>query len=257
MTSVKEFDELIEIMHRLRKECPWDKEQNLSSLRRYLLEEAYECVAAIDELASTGAEPLIEELGDVLLQVLFQSELLTEQTNEPAILAVLNTLKSKLIRRHPHVFGNQEAKNAEAVLKRWDEIKKAEKGGSASGALANISRSLTALQLSQKFGERSKKVEFDWPNSKEVWQQVTSEIDELLQAKELDQKEEELGDVLFSLVQWARHEGLDAETALARTNRKFQRRFEKMEEIGGTEFASLPLEQKEMLWQQAKRFDKK
>lgn len=261
MALVKEFDELLEIMHRLRHECPWDKEQNLQTLRRYLLEEAYECVAAINEIPEHGLDPVIEEVGDVLLQVLFQSELLSEELKRPAMQLVMEGLKSKLIRRHPHVFGDQEAKNAEAVLKRWDEIKKSEKKQASSSALEGVSKSMTALQLAQKFGDRSKKVQFDWKSAKEVWSEgVESEMNELLAASTTDEKEDELGDLLFSLVQWARHEGIDAETALARTNRKFEKRFKAMEAAATSKkqnFPSLTIQEKEDLWRQAKELEKK
>jgi MazG family protein len=257
---MKAFDELLEIMGRLRKECPWDREQDLGSLRKYLLEEAYECVGAIDDLEKSGVQPLIEELGDVLLQIVFQSEIISEKIQSPAIEKVIETLNQKLLRRHPHVFGEEPAETSADVLKKWDEIKKAEKGSPHLGHLDGISKSLTALQLAQKFGEKSKKIGFDWTQSQEVWKQVESELQELLSAKSLRDKEEEFGDLLFSLVQWARHESLDAETALARTNQKFLSRFKKMEEIAetkGENFQKLSLEEKEKLWQQAKIEEKR
>ncbi|MDB5038195.1 MAG: MazG family protein [Bacteriovoracaceae bacterium] len=257
---MKEFDELLAIMHKLRLECPWDKEQDLKSLRKYLLEESYECVGAIDEISTHGIEPLIEELGDVLLQVVFQAEILSEETKEQTIKIVLDTLKEKLIRRHPHVFGDQKASNSKEVLKRWDEIKKSEKPiVKDASQLDGITRSHTALQLAQKLGDRSKKIDFDWGKPSEVWKQFESEVEELKKAKTPDEKEHELGDVFFSLVQWARHEKLDAEVVLAKANARFERRFKKMEEFArkkNQNFATLSAPEKEKLWQEAKLSEK-
>lgn len=257
---MKAFDELVEIMHRLRNECPWDREQDLKSLRKYLLEEAYECVSAIDEINENGTDPVIEENGDVLLQVLFQSELLSETLKRPVIELVLEDLKSKLIRRHPHVFGDQVAKDSESVLKRWDEIKKSEKGDAPESILDGVAKSLTALQRAQKFGDRSHKVNFDWSKAEDVWNEgVVPEMNELLEAKGSAEIEEELGDLLFSLVQWGRHHGIDAEVALHKTNQKFLRRFHAMELMSKDQnknFSELSLPEKEDLWLKAKEIEK-
>lgn len=254
---MKEFEELLDIMHRLRQECPWDRDQNLLSLRAYLLEEAYECLEAMN---SPDENHHIEELGDLLLQIIFQAEILSEQNpNGPAILKVIQTLKDKLIRRHPHVFADKKLSQASEVAGQWDEIKKSEKKSSDQKSLLDgISKSLTSLQLAQKLGDKSRKVKFDWNTSEEVWKQFLSEIEELKQAKTSSEKEHEIGDVFFSLVQWARHQNIDAEVALATANSRFRSRFQKMEAEASktkTPFQDLSLEDKEKLWQKAKLED--
>ncbi len=253
---MQEFNELLAIMHKLRQECPWDKEQDLLSLRKYLLEEAYECATAMDEVASVGVGPLIEELGDVLLQIVFQAELISEMTGSDAVRKVIAGLNEKLIRRHPHVFGDAEADSTSAVLKRWDEIKMAEKSKTPSASLIDgIAKSLTGLQRAQKFGDRSKKIKFDWSQPEEVWAQFESEVKELREAKTSAEIEHEVGDLFFCLVQYARHRGVDSELALHKANQRFESRFKKMEEIAKREkkeFESYSLTEKEELWLKAK-----
>ena len=251
---MKEFDELLEIMHRLRRECPWDRDQNLLSLRSYLLEEAYECLEA---MSSPDENHHIEELGDLLLQIIFQAEILSEQNpDRPAILKIIQSLKDKLVRRHPHVFEDKKLSQASEVASQWDEIKKSEKKSSnAKSFLDGISKSLTSLQLAQKLGDKSKKVKFDWNTSDEVWNQLLLEMEELKQAKTQKEKEHELGDVFFSLVQWGRHQNIDAEVILATANSRFQSRFRKMEaeaSKSNTPFQDLSLDEKEKLWKKAK-----
>jgi tetrapyrrole methylase family protein/MazG family protein len=251
---MKAFDELLEIMHRLRMECPWDREQTLLTLRPFLIEEAYECLEAMN-----GADEAahMEELGDLLLQIVFQAELLSEQNQSDTISKIIEGLKQKLIRRHPHVFLDSKLTESKDVVQQWDEIKKTEKGIlNSDSLLKGISKSLTSLQLAQKLGERSKKANFDWETSSEVWQQVLREIDELKSAKDAVEKEQEIGDVLFSLVQWCRHEKIDAEVALAGANSRFQSRFKKMEASAahsGKAFKDIPPTEKEELWALAKK----
>lgn len=252
---MKEFDELIDVMHRLRSECPWDREQNLKSLRSYLLEEAYECVDALDQVEKDGTAPLIEELGDVLLQVVFQSEILSEQLKREVIRDVLKNLVEKLIRRHPHVFGDQKISDPSKALDQWNEIKKKEKGDQKKSAFSDLPKALTAIQRAQKIGAKSKKLAFDWTSTADVKRQIESEEEELSQAKTLDEKHHELGDVLFSWVQWARHEGIDSEVALHSANTRFLSRFQKMlelKQIDESSFKDLSSEEKESLWKQAK-----
>lgn len=259
---MKAFDEMVAVMHRLRHECPWDKEQTLTTLRKYLIEEAYECLAAMNDYLDSPTEAnlanLVEELGDVQLQVLFQAELLTEITQTPALERLLLQLKEKLIRRHPHVFKPAEAdpkRSAVEVYQQWNEIKASEKPKVAS-LLGEIPKDFTALMRAQKLGDKAKKIKFDWNHKEEVWKQVLSEQAELEKAQTASEKEEELGDLLFSLVQWARHEGIDAETALAKANQKFERRCEVMFSEAtktGVPFTDLSLKQMEDLWQRAKK----
>lgn len=250
---MKEFDELLEMMHRLRHECPWDKEQSIDSLRPYIIEEAYECLEAMSKLKEHGSNELIDELGDVLLQVIFQSEILSENQGRRIILDVIENLKEKLIRRHPHVFGEAKAENAARVIENWDIIKEKEKGDSPLKSIFDVPHSMTALQRSQKIGKRSKKVKFDWESSEEVWKQVEEEFQELKTANSSSEKEEELGDLLFSLAQWARHEGFDAEVALASCNQKFLSRFSRMQKLHPHNFEELDTAKKEELWRRVKK----
>lgn len=249
-------------MHRLRSECPWDKEQTLETLRAYLLEEAYECAGAMKTAVEHSRfDELYEELGDVLLQVVFQCEILSEISNSKAIERVIDTLNQKLVRRHPHVFGENKVTTAERALAQWDQIKREEnskKGPASKSSFDSIAKSLTAVQRSEKIGSRSKKLAFDWSNSEEVWSQFLSEVDELKRASSQRDREQELGDVFFSLVQWARHMKIDPEVSLHEANEKFMRRFKKMLELSGTnedQFKDLSLEQKENLWKRVKALE--
>lgn len=258
---MKEFDELVHIMHRLRKECPWDREQTIESLRQYLLEEASECVEAINDLKIKGPDNLIEELGDVLLQVLFQAEILSESHSEISVKNVLNQLKDKLIRRHPHVFGDiATTKTSTEVLAQWDQIKQSEKKGKRESQLDGISKSLSALMMSHKLGERAAKVDFEWPTADGAWSDFESEIAELKAAKTKEERESEFGDILFSLTQWGRKSDFNAEVALFNANARFKWRFQKMEEIAkarSLDFTSLSLDEKGKLWREAKLLEKK
>ncbi len=256
-----EFDELVAVMHRLRKECPWDKEQTLQSLRQYLLEEASECVEAIDDLPKKGRDPLVEELGDVLLQVLFQAEILSESDTQFSVRDVLSRLKDKLIRRHPHIFENGKSlESTKEVLAQWDKIKQSEKKEKRESQLDGISKGLSALMMSHKLGERAAKVDFEWPDADGAWADFESEIQELKAAITEEERENEFGDILFSLAQWGRKSNFNSEVALAKANSRFKWRFQKMEELAksrAVSFATLSLEEKGKLWKEAKVLEKK
>lgn len=247
------FGDLVAIMHRLRSECPWDREQNLDTLKNYLLEEAYECLQAMDEIKSKGPTPLIEELGDLLLQVLFQSEIISEIYQDKNIQSVLLVLKEKLIRRHPHIFTEAKSGTAKEILEYWEAIKRSEK--KTTSELGDLSFKGPALLQAYKWGEKSSRVRFDWDKPEEVWQQVLSELKELEEAESLEDKEEELGDLLFCLAQWARHLQIQPERALQKANQKFIARFLVMEEIAkedGKSWKDLTRDEKETLWSKAK-----
>jgi len=257
---MQEFDRFIDVMHKLRQECPWDKEQTLRSLRTYLIEEAYECLDAMNSAENGDYSHLIEELGDVLLQIAFQSEIISEKTKQPAIQKVISGITEKLIRRHPHIFSDVKAKDAKTVLENWEDLKKKEKGGSDQSLFANFKATGPALQTALKIGQKSERVRFDWDNDQEVWNQFLSELKELQEAKSLAEQEEELGDLLFCLAQWARHRKLDAEVSLESANQKFLRRFRWMEEKAQErkqDFRELDRDQKESLWKEAKAALKK
>ncbi|MGA0162827.1 MAG: nucleoside triphosphate pyrophosphohydrolase [Bdellovibrionota bacterium] len=251
---MKEFDELVSVMHQLRQKCPWDQEQSLESLRTYLIEEAFEVLDAMNEaIELKDYNNLIEELGDLLLQILFQSEIISEKSDhKPAIKTVIKELNDKLIRRHPHVFGEASADSATEVLRQWDEIKKTEKTKSNQSPLDDVASALTSLQRATKFGKHSKKLHFDWSDSKEVWEQLQLELQELQAAESYKDKEEELGDVLFCLAQWARHEKIEPEIALANSNAKFKKRFEYV--LKKADLKNLSRNEKEALWNESKKF---
>ncbi|AUX44500.1 nucleoside triphosphate pyrophosphohydrolase [Sorangium cellulosum] len=259
------FPRLVELMQRLLAPdgCPWDREQSFTSLRRYVLEEACEVIDAID---GGDRKELCGELGDLLLQVVFQAELArTEGAFGPD--DVVAAICEKLVRRHPHVFADESAENADEVLQNWERIKAAERArqGKDRGVLGGVPRSLPALTRAQRVGEKVARVGFDWPDARGSRAKVEEELGELDRAfasGDKDAIEEELGDVLFALGNLARHAGVDAEGALRRTIDKFTRRFEHVERRvverhGGWPSKAaddtLTLEELDGYWDEAKR----
>lgn len=252
-TAVKR---LCEVMARLRAPggCPWDAEQTLDSLKPYLIEEAYEVLEAL-ELGR--ADKHREELGDLLLQVVFQAEVRAEDgTFDMA--AVARAITDKLVRRHPHVFGDTPAEDADGALRNWEAIKAQERSARES-VLDGIPGNLPALLRAMRAGEKAAAVGFDWPSAAEVEAKVHEEWQELHDAADdggdREHLHEELGDLLFAVVNWARHLGLDAEAALRDATGKFSRRFRFVEQelaAAGKAPADESLEELERLWQQAK-----
>lgn len=224
--------ELIEIVARLRAPdgCPWDREQTHASLRGSLIEEAHEVVEAIEE---NDDAHLREELGDLLLQVVMHSQFAAE-TGRFTFHDVAAGLSEKLVRRHPHVFGDTAASDTEAVLKRWEEIKRAEKGNTQVSALDNVSAALPSLMHAEKIGKRAARVGFDWEHASEVIAKIreeVAEVEEALASKKADHIEEEIGDLLFAVTNLARKAKVEPEVALRRATRKFIDRFQKLEAI--------------------------
>ncbi len=249
----KNLEELIEVVAKLRAPdgCPWDREQTHNSLRPNMLEEAYEAVDAIDENDMTH---LREELGDVLLQVLLHSQIASEH-GDFDIEAVAKELKDKLIHRHPHVFGSTSIKNAEEVVTNWDKLKAEEKTDRKS-AMDGLSKSQPALMLAQKISKRAVKTGFEWPDEQSLYECFYSEIEEFKQACEEQNKEhmeEEYGDILFAAVNLARWNKIDAEQALIKANKKFEKRFRKMEELATKPLTDYSFEEYDALWKQAKK----
>jgi MazG family protein len=249
---------LIELMARLRgpEGCPWDKEQTLESLRPYILEEAYELVDAIEQ---DDTEGIREEAGDLLLEVLFVSQICAEQDRFRAD-DVLEKLASKLVRRHPHVFGDRQAENAGEALARWEEIKDSEKeADEGASMLAKIPRALPALVRASKLSTQAARVGFDWASVEQILDKLREELVELDSARGSGRQqdvEEELGDLLFVLANLARHLGADPELALRAANRKFEERFQHIEKRladEGRSPAGASLDEMEELWQEAKR----
>lgn len=249
----KNLEELIDVVAKLRAPdgCPWDREQTHTSLRPNMLEEAYEAVDAIDENDMTH---LREELGDVLLQVLLHSQIASE-SNEFTLDDVAKELKEKLIHRHPHVFGTAKINNADDVLKTWDKLKSEEKIERKS-AMDGLSRSQAALISAQKISKRAVKTGFEWPNEESLYDCVMSEIEEFKEAeieKDKNHMEEEMGDILFAIVNLARWNKIDAEQALLKANKKFEKRFRKMEDLATKPLNDYSFEEFDNLWKQAKK----
>lgn len=252
---------LREIVHCLRAPggCPWDREQTSVTLIANLLEEAYETAAAI---RSDDTEHMVEELGDLLLQVVMHAEIASE-TDRFQWDDIARVVGDKLVRRHPHVFGDSDAEDTEAVLTQWEAIKRQEKGQTDGGErpdpyLKDVGEGLTALMTAQKLQKKASKVGFDWPDAREVLEKVreeTAELEEALVDGETAAVEEELGDLFFALVNLGRKQGLDCESALAAANEKFRDRFHAMEadlRDQGANLEEADLDTMERGWQRAK-----
>ena len=249
------FARLVEIMQRLRASggCPWDREQNFETIKPYLLEETYEVLDAID---ARDWDALAEELGDLLLQPVFFAQMASEEGRFD-IADSLNAVNSKLIRRHPHVFAEGDAKTADDVKRRWDEIK-AEEKPERKGLLDGIPRALPGLVEAQQIASRAAGAGFDWENVEQVFEKLDEEVNELREATTPDAVENEVGDMLFVIVNIARFLKVDPEQALRRTNAKFRRRFNHVEQglaSQGKTPRDATIEEMEALWQDAKRHD--
>ena len=249
----KNLEELIAVIAKLRAPdgCPWDRAQTHASLRPNMIEEAYEAVDAIDD---NDMKHFREELGDVLLQVLLHSQIASEE-GDFTIEDVAKELKDKLIHRHPHVFGNANLSTPEEVKEAWDKLKAEEKTHRKS-AMDGISRCQAALMSAQKISKRAVKSGFEWPNEESLYDCIYSEFDEFKQAKAEGSKshmEEEFGDILFATVNLARWNKIDAEQALLKANKKFEKRFRKMEELAVKPLNEYSFEEFDNLWKDAKR----
>ncbi len=250
------WDDLVEIMARLRMGCPWDREQTHRTLVPYLIEETFEVVEAIE---ISHLEGLCEELGDLLLQVLFHAQLGME-VGKFSIADVIDALSNKMVRRHPHVFGDALIEDVDAQWRNWERLKALEKTGrSRRTRLDGIPKHLGALQRGQRMQEKAARVGFDWPDVDGILDKVAEESQELAEARREKQDDprvrEELGDLFFTLVNLSRALGIDAETAMREANEKFYRRFAFMEaraEENGKALSDLSLQELEELWQLAK-----
>lgn len=251
MQASKNFADLVEIVKILRKECPWDRRQTHQSIKDNLIEEAYETVEAIDQ---EDFEEMKKELGDLLLHVVFHSRMATE-TDSFTIEDVIYAIQEKLIRRHPHVFGDAVAEDEQQVAENWESIKRKEGKESVLDGIPNY---LPALIKAQRMQEKAANVGFDWPESKQVWDKLHEEVNELqetLDANNRERSEEEFGDLLFSLVNAGRFFNLNAEDSLRLTNRKFIKRFRYIEsqiENSDRTINEVSLEEMDAIWEEAK-----
>jgi MazG family protein len=253
------FQRLVDIMARLRSPggCPWDREQTFESIKPYTLEETYEVLDAIDR---GDWDELRGELGDLILQAVFYAQMAAEEKRFD-INDSLDAINEKLIRRHPHIFGDQSAATGDEVLKIWDQVKSQERKGKSTeeqGLLSSVPRALPALMEARQISSRAARVGFDWRNIEEVFAKLDEERAEFAEARERgtqQQIEDELGDLFFVLVNVARFVKVDPEQALRRTNAKFRQRLAHVERrlaAQGREMAGTPIEELEALWQEAK-----
>jgi len=250
--ETRSYEELRAVVARLRAPdgCPWDREQTHASLRPYVIEEAYEVLAVLDSGKTDG---LPEELGDLLLQVVLHSQL-AEEAGEFEMADVLEGLAQKLIRRHPHVFGDVQLETSGQVVTQWDEIKKRERDDDAS-ALANVPGAMPALSYAQTLLRRAEAAGFAWPNREDVLEKLDEELRELETASTPQEAADELGDLLLNVANYARYLGIDAEEALREAGHKFRRRFTAVESRArdrGLDLKAQPRESLMALWDEAK-----
>lgn len=254
MSAGVQFERLLKIMDELREQCPWDKKQTIETLRPLTIEEMYELADAIIEKDWKG---ISEELGDLLLHLVFYARIGKEQ-NQFTIDEVINQICEKLISRHPHIYGDVQVADEEEVKLNWEKLKLKE---GKTSVLSGVPNSLPAIVKAWRMQEKAKKVGFEWENKADVWKKVEEEIGELHDAeKQGDQAaiEEEFGDLMFSLINYARFLHVDPETALERTNRKFKHRFMKIEAVAAANNISLEkmtLQEMDAIWNQVKKQD--
>jgi XTP/dITP diphosphohydrolase len=250
--KLKAFERLLTIMDELREKCPWDRKQTMESLRYLSIEELYELSDAILE---KDYDEIKKELGDIALHIVFYAKIASEE-NRFDLADVLNSVCDKLIVRHPHIYGNVQVNDEEDVKRNWESIKLKE---GKKSVLEGVPKSLPAMVKAHRMQEKAKGVGFEWDNSEDVWKKVVEELNEF--KAEVDQKaakekqEEEFGDLLFSLINYARFMDINPEDALERTNKKFIRRFQYMEEQAakaGKQLNEMSLEEMDVYWEQAK-----
>lgn len=243
------FRRLLNIMDELREQCPWDRKQTFQSLRNLTIEETYELADALLEDDLAGIK---EEVGDLLLHMVFYAKIASEK-QAWHIGDALHAVCDKLIARHPHIYGDVVAEDEETVKQNWEQLKLKE---GKKSVLQGVPISLPAMVKAYRMQEKAAQVGFDWPSTDQVWDKVEEELGEFRETLDpsasQQAREEEFGDVLFSLINYARWQGIDPETALERVNRKFKKRFEYIEENAPAPLSELTLEKMEALWQAAK-----
>ena len=251
--NLDQFATLVDIIARLRAPggCPWDREQTHTSLRENLLEECYEVLEALDKEDASG---LCDELGDLLLQIVLHAQIASE-AGEFELGEVLRKINTKLIRRHPHIFGLRKVKDADEVTHNWEVLKQEERAAGVS-MLDGVPKKMPALAYSQRVQGRVARVGFDWEDTSGVIDKLVEEVREFTEADNPKEKAREFGDLLFTLVNIARREGIDPESALREANERFYKRFTCMEEFcrkRGLNFSQLTFDEQNKLWEEAKR----
>jgi len=252
--KLEAFGRLLTIMDELREKCPWDRKQTFETLRNLTIEETYELADAILEGDTDGIK---EEIGDLLLHMVFYAKIGSEKEAFD-IADALNAVCDKLIKRHPHIYGDVVVANEEDVKKNWEQIKLQE---GKKSVLAGVPKSLPAMVKAYRMQEKTKQVGFEWDNAEQVWEKVEEEIQEfketITEHHSKEKQEEEFGDVLFSLINYARFQGIDPETALERVNTKFKKRFEYIEANAPRSLTDMSLAEMDALWNEAKIILKK
>lgn len=248
--KLEAFGRLLKIMDELRELCPWDRKQTMQSLRNLTIEETYELA---DAILADDLEEVKEELGDIMLHLVFYAKIADEK-GAFDIADALHAVCEKLIKRHPHIYGDVKVNGEEDVKKNWEQLKLKE--GKRS-VLAGVPNSLPAMVKAYRMQEKTKQVGFEWENADQVWEKVEEEIAEFKETLSPDfsaeKREEEFGDILFSLVNFARFQGIDPETALERVNQKFKKRFEYIEAHAPKDLQEMSLEEMDKLWNEAKQ----
>ncbi|MCB0595253.1 MAG: nucleoside triphosphate pyrophosphohydrolase [Lewinellaceae bacterium] len=243
------FARLLTIMDELREQCPWDRKQTFQSLRNLTIEEAYELA---DAILDENLDEIKEEIGDLMLHMVFYARIADEK-GAFDIADALNDICDKLIKRHPHIYGDVQVNGEEDVKKNWEQLKLRE---GKKSVLSGVPRSLPAMVKAYRMQDKTKQVGFEWENSEQVWEKVEEELAEFREAMDQEfsqeKREEEFGDVLFSLINYARFQGIDPETALERVNRKFKKRFEYIEANATKSLEEMSLAEMDALWEEAK-----
>ncbi|MBC7390219.1 MAG: nucleoside triphosphate pyrophosphohydrolase [Opitutaceae bacterium] len=246
---LEQFDRLLKIMDELREKCPWDKKQTIESLRTLTIEETYELA---DAISKKDMQELKKEIGDVLLHLVFYAKIASE-TNDFDMGDVIDSLCNKLIVRHPHIYGDVKAETEEDVKRNWEQIKLKEGNKSV---LAGVPEALPALVKAIRIQEKARAVGFDWDKKEQVWDKVQEEMQEFLEETDPQKAEAEFGDLIFSLVNYARFVGINPENALEQTNKKFIHRFNYLESQSakdGKKLSDMSLEEMDKYWNEAKK----
>ena len=247
--KLEAFARLLKIMDELREQCPWDRKQTFQTLRNLTIEETYELA---DAILVEDLDEIKEELGDIMLHMVFYAKI-AEEKKAFDIADAINACCDKLVHRHPHIYGDVKVNGEEDVMKNWERLKLAE---GKKSVLQGVPKSLPAMVKAYRMQEKTAQVGFEWENAGQVWEKVEEEMAEMKETLDQDlsqeRKEEEFGDVIFSLINYARFKGIDPETALERINLKFKNRFEYIEENADRDLEEMSLEEMDKLWNEAK-----